>query len=680
MTDQDRLDSWKEIAAYLRRDVTTVQRWEKREAMPVRRHLHDKLGSVYAFRSELDAWARSRHFGAPSELGPEAVAAAPVEVSTATGPVLPAPPSRHLRVTAIVAVALAVLGGAWWLRERTEFFWSDPLAGAQLQRVTEFDGAEFAAAISRDGRFIAFESDRDGSVDVWLKQVGTVPFYNLTHGLVHDIVNEQLRTLTFSPDGSLVTFWTRRGVGSAGNGIAVWAVPVLGGTPQSYLDGAAEFDWSADGRRLVYHTPGPGDPTFIREASNGARDQPIFTAPEGLHSHFQLWSPDQKYIYFVRGEVAAEPNRNSLDVWRWRVGTAASTAERITRHNTNVTYPLLLNDGRTLLYLATEPAGSGPWLYGMDVERRVPHRLSSGLERYRSLAAAADGRRLVLTLARDKETFWTLPITDQPVDAASGTELRLTNGPGRSPRLGPGYLLYVVSTAGGESIWKRTDDGAESELWTAPDAHIVGAPGIDLEGRRIAFSVEQHGRTSLHVMNADGANPRVVEASLELRGLLAWAPDGQSITAAASVDGTLHLFRIGLDGTHVAVVQDYASDPAWAPDGAFVLYSGRDVGTTFSVKAATASGGPYPLRALTLSRGARRVRFLGPRSIVVMRGGLDHTDLWRIDLDTGTERQLTRFAADFTIRDFDVSRDGSRIIVERAQDQSDIVMLDLPGK
>jgi len=56
----DRLDSWKEIAAYLKRDVTTVQRWEKREGMPVHRHLHDRVGSVYAFSSELDAWVQSR--------------------------------------------------------------------------------------------------------------------------------------------------------------------------------------------------------------------------------------------------------------------------------------------------------------------------------------------------------------------------------------------------------------------------------------------------------------------------------------------------------------------------------------------------------------------------------------------------------------------------------------------
>src|SRR5512138_881384 len=60
MTEGDRLDSWKEIAAYLKRDVTTVQRWEKREGMPVHRHQHDRMGSVYAFRQELDAWSQQR--------------------------------------------------------------------------------------------------------------------------------------------------------------------------------------------------------------------------------------------------------------------------------------------------------------------------------------------------------------------------------------------------------------------------------------------------------------------------------------------------------------------------------------------------------------------------------------------------------------------------------------------
>ena len=57
---EDRLDSWKDIAVYLKRDISTVQRWEQREKMPVHRHQHDRRGSVYAFRCELDVWLETR--------------------------------------------------------------------------------------------------------------------------------------------------------------------------------------------------------------------------------------------------------------------------------------------------------------------------------------------------------------------------------------------------------------------------------------------------------------------------------------------------------------------------------------------------------------------------------------------------------------------------------------------
>ena len=54
--EDDRLDSWKEIAAHLKREVRTVQRWEKHEGLPVHRKRHDSLSSIYAFKSELDRW------------------------------------------------------------------------------------------------------------------------------------------------------------------------------------------------------------------------------------------------------------------------------------------------------------------------------------------------------------------------------------------------------------------------------------------------------------------------------------------------------------------------------------------------------------------------------------------------------------------------------------------------
>jgi adenylate cyclase len=57
---EPRLESWKEIAGYLKRGTRTVQRWESEEGLPVHRLVHEKLGSVYAYRSELDAWWSSR--------------------------------------------------------------------------------------------------------------------------------------------------------------------------------------------------------------------------------------------------------------------------------------------------------------------------------------------------------------------------------------------------------------------------------------------------------------------------------------------------------------------------------------------------------------------------------------------------------------------------------------------
>ena len=180
-------------------------------------------------------------------------------------------------------------------------------------------------------------------------------------------------------------------------------------------------------------------------------------------------------------------------------------------------------------------------------------------------------------------------------------------------------------------------------------------------------------------MEADGANARIVADSLSLQGSPAWAPDGQSITTAADDHGVPHLFRVPLDGgSPVPFVQEYSVDPAWAPDSSFVLYSGPDIGTTFSLKAVTAQGAAHPLPTLTLTRGARHVAFLpGGRALLLLRGEVQHKNLWLIDLETGAERQLTNLAPDFDIRDFDISPDGREVVLERVQERSEVVLLDL---
>src|SRR5208282_4861604 len=106
---EGRLDSWKEIAAYLNRDVTTVQRWEKREGMPVHRHVHDKRGSVYALGPELDAWRQSRKL--PLEEEEESAAQARVETEGGWG--LRAKPRARLWLRAAGVALIGLMAVAY---------------------------------------------------------------------------------------------------------------------------------------------------------------------------------------------------------------------------------------------------------------------------------------------------------------------------------------------------------------------------------------------------------------------------------------------------------------------------------------------------------------------------------------------------------------------------------------
>ena len=127
-TDEPRLESWGEIASYLRREIRTVQRWERYQGLPVRRLQIGKLGSVYAYRSELDKWYRERQPHAEngeedSEKAGNGDVAAHVTVSTeadeqksqgqADGSQLPAPRPRitrlHVTITLLTLLIVAVV-------------------------------------------------------------------------------------------------------------------------------------------------------------------------------------------------------------------------------------------------------------------------------------------------------------------------------------------------------------------------------------------------------------------------------------------------------------------------------------------------------------------------------------------------------------------------------------------
>lgn len=115
---EQRIESWGEIAAYLRREIRTVQRWERNLGLPVHRLTVGKTSSVYAFRSELDRWYRERE---PRLLNdePEPPGQGVDEQDDSSGAEPDNSKRKYWWIGGIAFAALAAIGLAVWL-------WSTP--------------------------------------------------------------------------------------------------------------------------------------------------------------------------------------------------------------------------------------------------------------------------------------------------------------------------------------------------------------------------------------------------------------------------------------------------------------------------------------------------------------------------------------------------------------------------
>jgi Tol biopolymer transport system component/predicted Ser/Thr protein kinase len=578
-----------------------------------------------------------------------------------------AAPRRRIAVLmGIAAAILLALGWLAWRFRRTDARRENPLAGARFTRLTDWDGSEVDAAISADAKFVAFLADREeGLFDVWVGQVGGTGFVNLTHGRFPGLFNTRVRNVGFTPDGTHI--WVHVTTKDLADH-RIWLIPTLGGEPRPFVPNAVSVAWSPDGKRLVYHEPTNGDPIFLAEAS-GAGVVKRFQDKLGIHWHDPVWGSDGRSLFFSSGL----PPEN-MDLWRLPV--AKGPPERMTKHTAGVRYPTPL-DARTIVYCANGEEGSGSALYALDVDSRITRRVSFGLEQYLSIAAAADGMRLVAAVANPDRNLWTVPVTEGVVDEGSAARLPLSTVRAIRPRWNRDSLLFLSYKGGSDRLFRSR--GRElSELWNPVGGSISGAPAVSPDGASICFPVRRDGRTQLQVLAADGTNPRTLGPSLDLLDSAAWSADSKWIAVAARDETGFGLFRVPVNGDAVVrLVAGIVWNPVWSPDGRFIVYSETLPGSIRRLRAVTAAGIPHPVPELTVVFTGDRYRFLNDsRRLVVLKGPFRNQDFWLVDLETGRERRLTNLKPGYEPKSFDVSPDSRQIVFDRVRENSDIVLID----
>ena len=266
---------------------------------------------------------------------------------------------------ALASVLVAVLGSAaFWFAQESGLPWRDPLAGAEFARVTDFVGAEEHATVSADGRLVAFVSDRDGAWDVWLGQIGTGDFQNLTHGEIPELRNPAVRMLQFSPEGRKCGSGPRQPTPPAAWSITAGPCRSSAARLRRDVEGISELDWSPDGERVVYHPSAPGDPLYIMARRPKGGGHQIYAAAPGIHCHFPIWSRDGKSIYFVMGFAPT----------KWTCGESMSAAGRRSgsRSTIRASVSQCCSTSERCSTSRRLPDGSGPWLHALDLSGANP--------------------------------------------------------------------------------------------------------------------------------------------------------------------------------------------------------------------------------------------------------------------------------------------------------------------
>ena len=562
-----------------------------------------------------------------------------------------------------------------WLAHRPSAAEANPIANAKFSRLTDFEGVERDAAISPDGKYVAYVTDETGSAifgggreTLWVRQVGTgsdvqiVPPADVGYG-----------GLIFSRDGDFL-YVTQSESKDREVGV-LYKIPALGGTKKRLIVDVAIFSFgvvntvtlSPDGKRVA----------FLR-ASKARNETALMVANEDGSGEKQLavrkspirfggpvaWSPNGKTIAVVAFNAGADVENASLVEVPVQGGAERPLTPKRWYWVADLAW---VPDGRVLVVTTQEQWAGGPaQIAYVSYANGDVRRITSDLNYYMGVSVTADSRVVATVQWEDLVDAWVAPMA-----ALDSAKPMTSHGSLDYPTWSPDGRIVYSSRADG-NIWLMGSDGSNPKQLTS-NAGENFLPRVSPDGHYIVFPSDRAGSFQIWRMDSDGNNPKQLTDSPPGSFSPDCSPDGKWVVYS-KWGGEKGVWKVPMEGGNPVRLSDAeAQYLTISPDGKMIAYSYKDPSANppQGVAIMAFEGGPATKHFDILSSMGTSFRWgTDGRSLLYTKneGGVDN--IWSQPIAAGTPKQITEL-----ISSFDLSRDGKRLVMSRGTQKQDVLVI-----
>ena len=417
----------------------------------------------------------------------------------------------------------------WRFREDQK----QPAHPPEVKRLTFDSGLALHPAVSPDGKYLAFASDRagEGNLDIWVQALPGAEPVRLTK----DAADEDYPS--FSPDGNKIAFQMER------DGRAIYSIPVLGGEPRLLAQNASHPRYSPDGQLLSFTLPDIGGPreltsaVFLARAEGGERTK---FRTGVLSSTNPVWSPDaSRLLYASLDHSASEAVRLTNVVGAaWYVAPVSGgqpvriePSAQFARFLPAFPIPLAWLRSNRILFSYASGDSVNLWMATLSPDNRriigPPKQLTFGTGRITDASVSGSGT-VVFATTEGRPRLWNAPLltrqaSDKGDPMAVVTNRDFTAFPSLSDT---GKLAYLARTSDKWNLWLRDLPSGKETLLTTVLGNIYSVSArINRTGTQVAYSTLQGSKPVTYTIGTGGGTAeKLCEDCGQLRS---WSADGR---------------------------------------------------------------------------------------------------------------------------------------------------------